>query len=426
MTPLSRIAISATILLFLNSWARSGNQLAAQLVPHSNTHIPPQSTARPRCPEPEGPPEDRTYTLRAQAFDDINAGDSVGARHLMRCAIQFDPTDKIALRQEVYLDLSAGDPRSAIEDIDSLRSLGAADAQLEAQEGYIYAEKKDYARAKAAFRRAIETGDSDIRFQALQAIGNLGSQGSSRTLDLNLDSEYLNRYNDGIVDVWAHLYQRIGQTPVRAYLNERLLRDTASNVGPLPEIFDDNAFLTGIGLIFQPVDAHYSISSEANEAYVFYGGPKNTSALVPDFRVTAAYYNVFRPSGKGRLNDRWSLEANGSIGFYSRYQHDMISYLQPQIAYDVVRSGEFRIAPYIQSSFAFDSKEQYYNNIAEAIPGVEVFFKRPAGLALRVEYVRGFYLPVSSPTPNPYPTSYNDFRVRLTWSKSIPLHKRGE
>jgi tetratricopeptide (TPR) repeat protein len=425
MNFLPRTAISATLLLGLYTCATNPAKLAAQLVPHPTTDNP-GAAAHPRCPEPEGPPEDRTYTLRAQAFDDINAGDSVGARHLMRCAIQSDPTDKIALRQEVYLDLDAGDPRSAIEDIDSLRSLGAADAQLEAQEGYIYAEKKDYAQAKAAFRRAIETGDQDIRIQALQAIGNLGSEGASRTLDFDVDSEYLDRFNDGIVDAWAHLYQRIGHTPVRAYLNERILRDTASGVGPLPQIFDDNALLTGVGLVFQPTDAHYSLSGEANEAYVFYGGRNNTSALVPDFRVTAAYYNIFRPSGQGRLSNRWSLEANGSVGFYSRYDHDIISYLQPQIAYDVVRSGQFRIAPYFQSAFALDSKEQYYNNIAEAIPGVEFYAKRLTGLALRVEYVRGFYLPVSSPSPNPYPTSYNDFRVRLTWSKSIPLHKGGE
>jgi tetratricopeptide (TPR) repeat protein len=425
MSFISRTVIPALALLFLQSWAGKAT-LVAQLVPHPTAEAPPPSVAHPRCPEPEGPPEDRTYTLRAQAFDDIAAGDSAGARHLMRCAIQFDSSDKIALRQEVYLDLGAGDPRSAIEDIDSLRSLGAADAQLEAQEGYIYAEKKDYTHAKAAFRRAIETGDSDIRLKALQAIGNLGSEGASRTLDFDLDSEYLNRFDDGIVDAWAHLYQRIGHTPVRAYLNERLLRDTASNVGPLPQIFDDNALLTGVGLVFQPNDAHYSVSGEANEAYVFYGGPNNSSAFVPDFRVTAAYYNLFRPSGSGRLNNRWSLEANGSVGFYSRYQHDFISYLQPQIAYDILHSGEFRIAPYVQSSFALDSKEQYYNNIAEVIPGVEFFFKRPAGLALRLEYVRGFYLPVPSPTPNPYPTSYNDFRVRLLWSKSIPLRKGGE
>jgi tetratricopeptide (TPR) repeat protein len=425
MTSPKRTLNSVAGLLFLLAWTGLQAQIAVH--PASPPSEVPPKPPQPICPVPEGPPEDPTYTLRAQAFDDINAGDAAGARHLMRCAIQDAPNDKIALRQEVYLDIDAGDSDSAIKDIDTLRALGAADAQLEAQEGYIYAEKKNYALAKAAFRRAIETGDSDIRFQSFAALRNLDPEGASRTVEFDIDSQYLDRFNDGIVDATTRLYQRIGaDSPFRAYLNVRLLRDTASQVGKLPEIFDDNAFLTGVGLAFQPKEAHFAINAEANEAYVFYAGRNHTAALVPDFRATLGYYNVFRPSGHGHLSNRWSLEANGSIGFYSRYDRDGISYLQPQVGYDVVRTSSFRMAPYFQANMAFDTNQEYYNNIGEAIEGIEFYFHRLTGLALRTEYVRGYYLPIHTNTPNPYPTAYNDFRVRLTWSKSIPLTRGGE
>jgi hypothetical protein len=47
-------------------------------------------------------------------------------------------------------------------------------------------------------------------------------------------------------------------------------------------------------------------------------------------------------------------------------------------------------------------------------------------MVLSAEYVRGYYLPFHTNSPNPYGTTYNDFRVHLTLSKSIPLVRGGE
>ena len=44
---------------------------------------------------------------------------------------------------------------------------------------------------------AIETGDQDIRLQSFQAIRNLSSEDSSRTLTFDCDAQYLNRFDDG-------------------------------------------------------------------------------------------------------------------------------------------------------------------------------------------------------------------------------------
>lgn len=366
---------------------------------------------------------DITYPIRLKAFEAIDQHHPGEARRLMRCAIIADHTDQIALRQEVYLDIDAGDSGDAIEDIEALRKLGAVDAQLDAQEGYLYADKKEYALAKQAFRRAIATGDPSLRFASLKALGNINAEYTSRTIEFDVDGQYLNRFNDGVVDALLHLNQRLGQrSPFQAYLNVRLLRDTASQAGKLPEIFDDNAFLTGIGLAFQPAGAHFALSAEANEAYVFYAGRNHTAALVPDFRTVAGYYNVFRAAPRSRF----AFQANGSIGFYSRYDHDAIAYLQPQESVDLVRRDELRLAPYLQESFAFDTNQQYYNNIAEIIPGLALYLKRLSGLTLGAEYVRGYYLPFHTNSPNPYGSSYNDFRIHLTVSKTIPLAGRGE
>ncbi len=395
----------------------------AQTPSSDNPQPPPEPSV---CPAADSSPSDITYSIRQKAFDALGQHQAAEARRLMRCAIVANPSDQIALRQEVYLDIDAGDSAGAIADIEALRGLGATDPQLDAQEGYLYAEKKQYDLAKQAFRRAIETGDNDTRMQAFAALRNINAEYAGRTIEFSVDSQYLNRFNDGVVDASVHLNQRFGQgSPFQAYLNVRLLRDTASQAGKLPEIFDDNAFLTGVGLLFQPAQAHYAISAEANEAYTFYAGGNHTAALVPDFRVVAGYFNIFRPAAKSHLSQRLSLQANGSLGFYSRYDHDGIAYLQPQENVDVLNRERYRLSPYLQENFAFDTNQQYYNNIAEVIPGLALYFKHVANMVLSAEYVRGYYLPFHSNSPNPYGTTYNDFRIHLTLSKSIPLAHGG-
>jgi tetratricopeptide (TPR) repeat protein len=276
----ARLSYLATGILFLFALCRSpaqtspANPVNPDLPSADHSRINPASKP---CPAADAP-DDKTYFIRQKAFDAINAHQAAEARRLMRCAIIANPADQIALRQEVYLDIDAGDSTDAIADIEALRKINAVDPQLDAQEGYIYAEKKQYGLAKQAFRRAIETGDNDTRLSSFAALRNINAEYAGRTIEFDLDSEYLNRFNDGVVDGFVHLNQRLGQgSPFQAYLNVRLLRDTASQVGKLPEIFDDNAFLTGIGLAFQPADAHFAISAEANEAYVFYAGGNHTT-----------------------------------------------------------------------------------------------------------------------------------------------------
>ncbi len=389
---------------------------------------PPHQAATPiPCPPANGPEADRTYPLRKAAFEAINAKHPARARYLMRCAIQYDPRDKIALHQAVYLDLDAGDGPGAIGDIDGLRALGASEPQLEAQEGYIYAEQKHYDLAKAAFRRAIETGDSDIRFQAFQALRNLGATQSNRSLDFSLDSLYLHRFDDGVFDALLRFYQRLGaHSPFRAFVGAHLLRDSASKVGLLPQIFADNALMSGAGVAFQPHTSHFAFTGEANMAYLSYAGRNNTPALVPDFRVVAGYFNILRPGPDGHLPQRLSLQANASVGFYSRYQHDVIAYLQPQENLEFARESSVSVTPFLQESIALDSNRLYYNNTLELIPGISFGLHRLAGTALRAEYVHGFYLPAGSSSANPYGSSYNDFRFGLTLQMSHPFASRGE
>ena len=372
------------------------------------------------CPPANGTYEDPTYPIRKLAFEASSAGRIYDARHLMRCAIHANPKDIIALKQEVYLDLNVKDEASAEEDIDALRALGASAPQFEAQEGYLLASHKQYDEARLAFGRAIAGGDPAITAQSMRAIHVLDGEFPRHVLSLYNDSQYMNRFSDGVIDTFARYYERLGNTsPFRLYIGEHLLRDTASSGGRLPQIFSDNALLSGIGVSFQPHGAPYFLSAEVNAAYLPYGSKSGTSAIVPDSRVVAGYYKLFRAGGDRSPGNRLSLEANGSFGFYSRYGHDGIAYLQPREMIDLTREGTLRLRPFLQQSISLDTNQQFYNNVFELIPGFEISNTGLSGLSFRAEYVRGFYLPVSNSATNPYGSTYGDFRFRLLFQRNI-------
>jgi tetratricopeptide (TPR) repeat protein len=298
------------------------------------------------CPPADGTPEDRTYPIRKLAFDALTAGRHEDARHLMRCAIRANPHDLVALRQQVYLDLNAKDPKGAAEDIDALRQQNASSPQFEAQEGYIFAAEKRYDDARLAFGRAIAGGDAAVTAQSMKAIHVLDGEFPRHVLSFAADGQYLNRFSDGIVDTSVRYYERLGSSsPFQVYVGERLLRDTASNGGTLPQIFSDNALLSGVG----------------------------------------------------------------------------IAYLQPREIVDLTHQGSLRLRPFLQESVALDTNQQFYNNVFELIPGFEISDIDLHGFGLRVEYVRGFYLPFANSSANPYGSSYSDFRFRLLFQKNIPL-----
>lgn len=372
------------------------------------------------CPPANGTYEDPTYPIRKLAFEANAAGRIFDARHLMRCAIHANPKDTIALQQEVYFDLNVKDEAGAEEDIDALRALGASSPRFEAQQGYIYASHKQYDEARLAFGRAIAGGDPAITAQSMRAIYVLDGEFPRHVLSLSNDSNYLNRFNDGVVDASARYYERLGSSsPFRIYIGERILRDTASSGGRLPQLFSDNALLSGVGVSFQPRDAPYFLTAETNAAYLPYGSKNGTSAIVPDSRVVAGYFKIWRAGRDSILGNRFSLEGNGSFGFYSRYNHNGIAYLQPREIVDLTHEGTLRLRPFLQQSVSLDTNQQFYNNVFELIPGFEVSNTNLGGLSLRVEYVKGFYLPVSNSAINPYGSTYNDFRFRLLFQKNI-------
>jgi hypothetical protein len=194
------------------------------------------------------------------------------------------------------------------------------------------------------------------------------------------------------------------------------MRDTASHVGPLPQIFSDNAAMAGGGLFFQPYRAHYFLSGEANEAYLFKQNSTGRTSLVPDYRAIAGYFRSWSNQG-----GPFKFEANGSVGFYSRYNHDGIAYLQPREVLDLFRVGDLRFSSFLQGNVALDTNHAFYNNTGEVVPGLDIHAKALPGASLRFQYVWGYYLDLPTNSPNPYGPTYRDLRFRLLYGRNVSL-----
>jgi tetratricopeptide (TPR) repeat protein len=371
----------------------------------------------PSCPKANGTVEDPTYPLRKIAFESLAASDVDEARRLLHCAVEANPNDQIALAQLVYLDIDARQKTAAILDIQKLRLLHAHTRAMEMQLGYLYEEQKQLVPARMAFERAIEYNDPETTAQARKALAVIASEWPQHQFGVYFDSDYLSRFGDEVVDSDVRFYERLGWgSPVSFYVHGRVLRDTASHLGQLPQIFSDNAAIAGGGLFFQPYRARYFLSGEANEAYLFKQNSTGRTALVPDYRAIAGYFGSWP-----KMGGPFRFEANGSVGFYSRYQHDGIAYLQPREALDLFHAGGLRFSSFLQENVALDTNQAFYNNTAEVVPGLDIHARSLPGASLRFQYVFGYYLDLPGNSPNPYGPSYRDLRFRLLYGRNVSV-----
>src|SRR5205823_3712802 len=119
-----------------------------------------------------------------------------------------------------------------------------------------------------------------------------------------------------------------------------------------------------------PAGSHLRISGEANLAYNFLPELRGRS-VEPDFRAVLAYSRewlgrLVGPIGLltlGQLKRDWMFtDLDASAGFYSRYGHDGIAYLQARDGFDLVRTGSTRLAPYLVARLVKDTNGDFFNN----------------------------------------------------------------
>jgi tetratricopeptide (TPR) repeat protein len=365
-------------------------------------------------------------SLLNRGFDLLKQGDRAGALNQFRAARDLDPANLLTLKQIGFLELENGNLKKAVASFEAAHAIAPHDYYLALQLGYLYQRLDDYAKVEKAFREAAASPDEKIRTDAGNALQNILHERKTWFFDLYGSPMYTSRFHNGIAIVQSRLgWKPSPETPLSLYLGGQVTRDTDSKGGTLPIIFSDDVGLLGLGILLQPKQSHFALRAEENLAVPLIGGGTYNYGARGDFRVIGSYYNFFPGALRGPLDlitldrlrsERLFSDLDASAGYYSRYHHNGILYLQNREGLRLVSMGSSQLSGYLKYFVVKDTHRDFYNNLAEGGGGIEFRPVKKVNLGLRAEFLRGSYFGIAR-QPNPYRPNYNDVRVVLVFGK---------
>ena len=343
-----------------------------------------------------------------------------GIARVARSALQsLRASRQQALKQRAYDLLARNQREGAIGLFEQAHRADASDAATTLQLGYLYQATGDMASAKEMFEAERTSQDPNVALQATIALAEVNRQSQWWFGSAYGAPFYQSRFSNEINSFDAKLGLRPSPY-LQPYIGLRLTRDTRSETGTLPEIFSDNSVVFSVG-VQSPILGHgTNLYAEAGTAVSLLSRPMRGRA-VPDYRVGLTW---FRPWGVSLAQAAqasahgFSLTGNayGDVGFYSRYNDNVIGYFQLREGLNLPTASVLPIQALAAVNLVKDSNGDFYNNVAEVGPEVRLApFRHVPDLQLRATYLRGFYTVHDS--ANPYGPRYGDFRLFLVWSK---------
>lgn len=334
-------------------------------------------------------------------------------------ALIANPQDELALKEAGYFNLTQHRPELALPFFLAAYHLNP-DPKLAMQIGYLYNIQNDNAEAYQYFIKATYSSDKDLAYKAQRALDNLsGLQTKVIPNPFFVDIYYAPFYFSRFKLLDNPLIMRAGielqkSHHIDLYTSFRYTKDNRSSGGAIPQIYDNNQAIPALGLSAQPLTkVPLIIFAEAGKAYSLINA---TPTVVNDVRGGTAFFTTWGPphyEPKPTLPFDLTGSLYGSAIYFSQYQGDIIADLR-------LREG-LRFAAYQNSTFdayltghtVLDTHHEFYNNIFEWGPGLAFTPSTRYNFTLRLEDLKGYYLPVNSPTPNPYPTQYHNNVIQL-------------
>ncbi len=164
------------------------------------------------------------------------------------------------------------------------------------------------------------------------------------------------------------------QGPWGVYPGHQLTRDTESAGGTLPQILSGIFALFGPGIEFHPRGWHTRLNAEANVAVNLVRTEGAREAARSDFRIVLSHFRSWEARFRGLAglvtrgrarHERFFTELDGSLGYYSRFQDNVIGYLQLQEGLHLVQWGPASLSGYWKLRLAKDTNRDFFNNVRE-------------------------------------------------------------
>lgn len=388
-----------------------------------------QSTLRSiQTTHPVIPPPCSSLPCLLNRFYALKQQDKQAAWQLIQQIIELYPENSTALKEGAFLAINLGYRNEAISYLSRAYRLNAQ-AELAMQLAYLYTESgaptnqttNEYL-AYHYFNVAAHSKDRQLKNRAQNALTNLAGTQTKRLpapyfSELFFDPLSQSRFGLTVRPLIARLgIEAHNRWHSKAYLVFRQTEDNKSiNAGQLPQIYEDNARIIGVGAQVTPMPSIPIIAFiEAGKAYdLIY---RNRNRWRNDLRGGLMYYNE-RGASPGYFDSlqfsmNYYATIYGDITYFSRYSNNIIGTLKTQQGIRLAQYHSSMLNLYVSGRIIEDTNRDFFNNIAEIGPGIGFIPSNRYSVELRFEHINGMYLPVGH-SNNPYGKYYENNTVFL-------------
>ena len=315
--------------------------------------------------------------------------------------------------------MQAGYLRDALKYLTLAHDQDPGDFEVMLKLGWVNNLLHDDREAIQWFDQASQSPDPSIAKEADDAYKNLAPEFARFRTTVWMFPMFSTRWHDvfGYGQVKTEI--KLGHLPIHPYLSTRFIGDVRGSVwSPQsslpPQYLSESSFIFGVGVATSPI---HGVTGwfEAGTAVKYLTTRNDVGAAIPDFRGGVSYAKGFGHllnSSKGLF-----FETNADGVFVSRFQNDMILYVQNRAGYTFAEwegLGGFQPQLYWNANGTTDSLRQYWANFVETGPGIRFRFRSlPKAMLFSLNFVRGAY---TVNEYNPRQPNYYDFRVGIWYA----------
>lgn len=377
-----------------------------------NLKTPPKTTAAVAAPPPLSEPD----RLLNQYYSLQKTNPSAAEQILQQLVTKY-PNNVKGQTEMGYLLLNKKQLKEALQHFLIVQALTPDDYNIKMQIAYLYNQLGENRKAYYQFEAVTKTSDSKLFAKAQQSMINLAGV-QTRFLpspffaDIYFAPYYMYRFRDTIFPGQFRIGMQWGQyNQFQIYGITYYNQDSRSSGGLAPAIYNDNSVTYSGGIRYQPFHTIPIFGYvELGKAYNLL--PVVGSPWMNDFRGGFTGYQNWgaTPEYAEKLifPFHFVCDMYGNYAYYSRYNQDWIGQLRLRPGLRIFEYGNSSVDLYLKLEGFWDTKHFFYNNIIDYGPGIAFVPNNRLNLAFRVEFVRGQYLPVNSPDPNPYGTFYTN------------------
>jgi tetratricopeptide (TPR) repeat protein len=275
------------------------------------------------------------------------------------------------------------------------------------------------------FDLAAKTSNKAVHDKAEVAMTNMGGSQfkflpKPYFIELYTAPFYFSRFGLGVFPTILRTGVTLSETyHTEVYLSHRRTKDSRSGTtlqglivqSSISQIFEDNAAIYAAGVRASPwpkvpVQAFFEAGSA--EDLIYRNRPKWRS----DVRGGLVYFNAWgaKPTytDSFKLQWKWVSTLYADFVYYSRYNNNIIGTAWYRPGFRVATFQSASLDLYLANYYIFDKNREFFNNTYSLGPGIAFRPTNRVNMVVRLESLQGYYIPVHSPSPNPYGSKYRN------------------